>query len=90
MKVSVTAKIIFDDKFGRLTKGQEIDLPEHKAQFYLERGDVEFYQTKVIRSVPYQAAGTPLSASQVAQVLPEQTLKESENGVKRRGRKPKA
>jgi hypothetical protein len=90
MKVSVTAKVIYDDKFGKLKKGQSVDLPEHKANFYLERGEVEFYQTKVLRDRPYQAAGEQSSALQVAQALPAQTLSELGSGEKKRGRKPKA
>lgn len=87
MKVSVTAKNIFDDKLGKLVKGQTVELPDHKARFYIERGDVEFYETKVMRDRPYQAVGTQLSASQAAQALPTQTLSESESGEKKRGRK---
>lgn len=89
MKVSVTAKAIYDDKFGRVNRGQVIDLPDHKARFYLERGEVEYYQTKVLRDRPYQAAGTPLSASPAVQVSTEQTSNESDSGEKKRGRKPK-
>jgi hypothetical protein len=89
MKVSVTAKTIFDDRMGKLTKGQVVDLPDHKAKFYIQRGEVEYYETKVLRERPYPAAGTPLSASPVAQVSPSQTFEQSESGVKRRGRKPK-
>jgi len=89
MKVSVTAKAIYDDKFGRVNRGQVIDLPEHKARFYLERGEVEYYQTKVLRDRPYQAAGTPSSASPAVQVSVAQTSSESESGEKKRGRKPK-
>jgi hypothetical protein len=87
MKVSVTAKVIYDDKFGKLKKGQSVELPDHKANFYLQRGEVEFYQTKVLRDRPSQAAGEQSSASQVAQVLPAQTLSESDSGEKKRGRK---
>lgn len=87
MKVSVTAKAIYDDRFGRLNKGQVVDLPDHKARFYLERGEVEYYETKVLRDRPYQAAGKPLSASPVAEVSQPQTLSESDNGEKKRGRK---
>lgn len=84
MKVSVTAKAIFDDKLGKLTKGQEVDLPAHKAQFYLERGDVEFYQTKVLRDRPLAVGGEQSSASPVDRVLPKTTSSESKTGVKRK------
>jgi len=87
MKVSVTAKAIYDDKLGKLRKGQVVELPANKAQFYLERGEVEFYETKVLRDRPYQAVGTPLSASPAAQALEPQTLSESDSGEKKRGRK---
>jgi hypothetical protein len=87
MKVSVTAKAIFDDKLGRLNKGQTVELPEHKARFYLERGEVEYYETKVLRERPYQAVGAPLSALPAAQVSQTQTLSELDNGEKRRKRK---
>ena len=87
MKVSVTAKSIFDDKLGKLVKGQTVELPDHKARFYIERGEVEFYETKVMRDRPLLGAGTQLSASPVAQALPKQTLSESEYGEKKRGRK---
>ena len=87
MKVSVTAKFIYDDKFGKLKKGQSVELPDHKANFYLQRGEVEYYETKVLRDRPYPAAGEQSSALQVAQVLPAQTLEQSDSGVKRRGRK---
>jgi hypothetical protein len=89
VKVSVTAKMIYDDKFGRLVKGQEVELPAHKAQFYLDRGEVEFYETKVLRDRPYPTVGTQQSASLAVEVLQGQTLNESNNGGKRRGRKPK-
>lgn len=87
MKISITAKAVFDDKFGRLNKGQTVDMPDHKARFYIERGEAEYYETKVLRDRPLPAAGAPLSASPVAQALPPQTLSESENGEKKRGRK---
>ena len=87
MKVSVTAKFIYDDKFGKLKKGQSVELPDHKANFYLQRGEVEYYETKVLRDRPSLGAGTQLSASPVAQVLPAQTLEQSDSGVERRGRK---
>ena len=73
MKVSVTAKVILDDKLGKLTKDEVVDLPDHKANFYLERGDVVLYQTKVIHEQPV--------ASEVEI--------EAEGVDKKRGRKPK-
>jgi len=87
MKVAITAKAIFDDKFGRLNKGQTVDLPDHKARFYIERGEAEYYETKVLRDRPLSVAGEPLSASPAAQVSFTQTLSESGVGEKKRGRK---
>ena len=52
MKVSVIAKIMFDDNLGKLVKGQTVELPDHKARFYIERGDVEFYATKIVHESP--------------------------------------
>jgi hypothetical protein len=89
MKVSVTAKVIYDDKAGRLNKGQVVDLPAHKARFYIERGEVEYYETKVIRERPSLTVGTQLSASPAVQASQSQTSEQLESGVKKRGRKPK-
>ena len=89
MKVSILKKTLLDDKLGRLMYGDIVDLPEHKARFFLERGDVELYETKVIRENPYKAAGVVAqsSVSPVALVLPEQTLNASERGGKRGNKK---
>jgi hypothetical protein len=91
MKVFILKKAIFDDKLGRLMHGQVVDLPEHKAQFYIARGDAELYETKVFRENPYKAVGEtkPLSASPAVLVLPEQTLSASDSGVKRKARTKK-
>ena len=91
MKVSILKKTLLDDKLGRLMYGDIVDLPEHKARFFLERGDVELYETKVIRENPYQAAGVVAqsSVSPVALVLPPQTPSLSEDGAKKRGRPKK-
>lgn len=88
MKVSILKKAILDDKLGRLMHGQVVDLPEHKAQFYVARGDAELYETKVFRENPSKAVGEikQLSASPAVLVLPEQTSSASETGVKRKGR----
>lgn len=88
MKVSILKKAILDDKLGRLMHGQVVDLPDHKAQFYVARGDAELYKTKVFRENPSKAVGEtkPLSASPAVLVLPEQTSSASETGVKRKGR----
>jgi hypothetical protein len=92
MKINITAKMVLDDKLGRLNKDQVVDLVDHKARFYIETGMAELYETKVLRDRPSMVAGTPLSASPVAQALQEQTLNLSENGEKKptRRRKTKA
>jgi hypothetical protein len=89
MKVAVTAKVIFDDRHGRLNKGAVIDMIDHKAKFFLARGEVELYETKVIRESPSMAVGAPLSASPPAPASQPQTLSESVYGVKKRGRPKK-
>jgi hypothetical protein len=91
MKVSILKKVILDDKLGRLTAGQIVDLPEHKAMFYIDRKDAELYETKVLRENPYKAAGTVVQSSALpaALVLPTQTSSLSESGEKRRGRPKK-
>jgi len=89
MKISMlNKKAIFDDKLGRLTQGQVVELPDHKARFFISRGEAELYETKVIRENPYKTAGEVLqpSASPAVLVLPKQTLGASESGEKRRGR----
>lgn len=89
MKITITAKAVIDDRLGRLTKGTTVELPEHKALFYLKRNEAQMYDTKVIRERPYQAAGReqPSSVSPAAQALLEQTQKQSEGGATRRTRK---
>lgn len=88
MKVSILKKAILDDKLGRLMHGQVVDLPDHKAMFYVARGDAELYETKLFRENPSATVGEtkPLSASPAVLVLPEQTSSASETGVKRKGR----
>lgn len=89
MKISMlNKKAIFDDKLGRLSQGQVVELPDHKAMFYVSRGEAELYETKVVRENPYKTVGvvSQPSASPAVLVLPEQTLSESETGVKRKGR----
>ena len=92
MKIAITAKAVLDDKFGKLTKGQVVEMLDHKAMFYVARGEAELYETKIAREVPMSAAGAMerLSALPAAQVSHTQTLSESDGGViRRRGRKPK-
>lgn len=93
MKIAIKSKKpLFDDRLGRLTDGDIVDLPDHKANFYLTQGVAELYETKVVRERPYEAAGRmeQSSASPVVLALPPQTQNESESGAPRRGRKPRA
>jgi hypothetical protein len=90
MKINVLAGLILDDRLGRLRKGQIVELPDHKAMFYIREGMAEAYETKVMRDYPSQAAGKPLSALQVGQVLTKQTLSTSETGEKKTRKRKKA
>lgn len=91
MKISITAKAVNDDQLGRLVRGTVVDLPQHKALFYLKRNEAEMYQTKVMRDRPYPVAGTtePPSASPVDHPSPKQTLTSSEDGEKKKARPKK-
>ncbi len=89
MKVAVTAKLIFDDRLGRLPHGSVVEMIDHKARFFLARGEVELYETKVLRESPSMAGGAPLSASPAAQASPPQTLISSKPGAKKPPRKKK-
>ena len=84
---------IYDDLKGRIVKNQVLDLPDHKARFYIGEKLAVCYQTKVMQDRPCQAVGAmeQLSASPAAQVLPQTIVNESANGVqpKKRGRKKK-
>lgn len=90
MKINVLAKVVLDDRLGRLQKGQVVEVADHKARFYISEGLAEAYETKVMRDHPLSVAGTPLSALPVDQALTEQTLSLSENGEKKKRRKTKA
>lgn len=91
MKIAITAKTVLDDRLGRLVKGQEVELPDHKARFYIAQGMAEPYHTKVMRDRPSLAVGVPASASLPAQVSPQTMSNESDIGEKpKRGRKKKA
>lgn len=89
MKVAVTIPLIRDDRLGIIKKGQVVDMIDHKARFFLARGEVELYETKVLRENPSVAAGNPLSASQAAPASQPQTLNPSGDGAKKRGRQKK-
>ena len=91
MKIVITAKAINDDRHGRLRKDQVVDLIDHKAMFYVARGEAILYETKVKQDRPSPATGAPSFASPAAPALPQATATESGNGEtpepKRRGRK---
>lgn len=87
MKVNIL-KSIRHDRLGRLAKGQVVDIMDFQAQFFIERGEAERYETKVIRERPLPVVGSSLSASPAAQALPEQTSEPSASG-KKRGRPKK-
>ena len=92
MKITIlTKKQPIDDKLGRLKTGETYDMPDHKANFYIQRGEAVCYQTKVLQDRPYQAVGATeqLSASLPAQASQQTIANELENGMKKRGRKPK-
>lgn len=87
MKINILSKVVFDDRLGRLTKGQTVEVPDHKALFYFSQGMAEPYQTKVMRDYPLEVAGIQSSASPVDQVLTKQTLNSSESGEKKTRKK---
>ena len=86
MKIVITSKkTITDDIKGRLPLGTVIDLPEHKAMFYIERGEAIRYETKVLQDNPLKTGGevAQSSASQVEEVSQNQILKKSKSGVEK-------
>ena len=92
MKIVITTrKPVFDDQLGRLKEGDIVDLVDHKANFYIQRGEAMSYQTKVLQDRPLVGAGTveQSSALHQAPAYATKTLNESVDGEKKRGRKPK-
>ena len=91
MKIVITAKAVNDDRLGRLRKDQVVELIDHKALFYVARGEAILYETKVKQDLPSQAVGAPLSVSPAAQASPQTIASESDSGEKpepkKRGRK---
>lgn len=87
----VTKKPVFDDQHGRLQQGQIIDVPQHKAMFYIQRGEAVCYQTKVLQDRPLADAGTVdvLSALPAVRAYATKTLNELETGEKKKTRKSK-
>lgn len=92
MKIVITSrKPVLTAERGRLPVGIPIDVSDLLGAHLLEQGVAVLFETKEAMDRPIEAAGKvePLSASPVAQALPQTTLNESSNGVKRRGRPKK-
>lgn len=77
MKVHVLSRIVRDDRLGVLKRGQIVEIPDHKAEFLRRKGEVEHYQTKVLRDQPQLgrwdvvvclASGPSLNAEDVERV----------------------
>lgn len=47
----IAKKRVYDDVAGLLVAGQEVDLPAHKAQWYINRGEATPIENKVIENV---------------------------------------
>jgi len=86
--VIISKKGVIDDIKGRLPTNALVDLPDHKALFYISRGEAMRFETKVQQERPSQAVGAEelLSVSPAAQVSAQTTSSESATGAKRRGR----
>lgn len=89
--VITTRKPVFDDNLGRLSEGEVVDIADRKANFYIQEGLAMPYKTKVLQDRPLVGAGKEelSSASPAVQAYATKTLSASENGEKKRGRKPK-
>lgn len=89
----VALKTMHHPSKGTFRKDQKVDIEPRLADFYVSIGAAEYYETKVIREVPFPGAGE----AQPSSVLPADrastptTASESDSGApKKRGRKPKA
>ena len=94
MKIYIQSrKGVIDDRAGKLPHGATVDLPDHKALFYLARGEAIRYEVKVERDRPCETAGAeePSSASPAVQASPQTMSSESANGepVKRKRGRPR-
>ena len=92
MRITITTKKQpIDDKLGRLVHNETYELPDHKAMFYIQRGEAVEYMTKVLQERPLADAGKveQSSAAPAVQAYATKTLNESADGEKKRGRKPK-
>lgn len=47
----ISKKRVYDDVAGLLVADQEVDLPAHKAQWYINRGEATAIQNKAITNV---------------------------------------
>lgn len=86
MEIQITTKKpVFDDQHGRLKQGQVIEVPQHKALFYIQRGEAVCYQTKVMQDRPYQAVGKVEQSSVLppAQASQQTIATKLEDGVKK-------
>ena len=91
MKIVITSKkSLVDDIKGRLPKDTVVDLPDHKAMFYIERGEAVRYETKVLQDNPLKTDGAEAQLSVAPQVEASHkpTLTRLKDGAtKIRGRK---
>lgn len=94
MKIYIQSrKGVIDDKLGRLPQGSTVDLPDHKALFYIARGEAIEYQVKVERDRPCETVGAEQlsSASPAVQASPQTMSSESADGepMKRKRGRPR-
>ena len=47
----ISKKRVYDDLLGLLASDQEVDLPAHKAQWYINRGEATAIENKAITNV---------------------------------------
>lgn len=47
----ISKKRVYDDLLGLLVSDQEVDLPAHKAQWYINRGEATAIANKAITNV---------------------------------------
>lgn len=55
MKVTIKAKVLYHDTLGKLSAGDQVELPESQAQSFIAQGWAEQYETKVIQQKPVAA-----------------------------------
>lgn len=92
MKIVITSKKpIVDDVKGRLPKDTVVELPDHKAMFYIERGEAVRYETKVVSQDILKTDGVEaqLSVAPLDQASPEKTSILSKLGAKKKQTKTK-